>query len=145
MSIQLPLSLDGLYDGEARLAGCPKPPATRKGCAGGCASRMRGDAECPHVLCRYHLIGELARRPEHEADAAMLSRVRGEWVGSCALDYAETHDRGVPDALLAKILGIGTDRLVQVSAEATARVRRRLEESEAAESCSRCGSTDDVD
>jgi hypothetical protein len=105
---------------------------------------MAGEEECEHVLCRFHLLGELTRRPETEADAAMESRLRGEWTGTCALDYAETYENGAPDELLAKIFGIDKDRLVQVSAEARARIRRRLKQ-DSEQQCQYCGTSLEVD
>ena len=91
---------------------------------------MSGKEECPHLLCRYHLVGELSRRPEHEAERAMVSRLEGKWEATCALDVADTQDRGLPDDQLAEIMGIEQERVTQISAEATARVRRRLKEYE---------------
>lgn len=126
MSYQLPLSIDGLYDSSARLYGVPKQPSTRAECIAGRESRLSGEVECEHVLCRYHLLGELTRRPDDEADRAMEARLAGEWTGTCALDVAETSERGLDDETHARMIGVDVSRLVQISAEASARLRRMV-------------------
>lgn len=120
--MQLPLSLPGLYD-SGRMAGALRQPATRGECAGGKAERESG-SDCPHVLCRYHLLGELARRPAEEAVAAMVARLEGRWRGSCALDIAE--DGGMDGQELSEIIGVSRARAEQITYEASSRWRRRL-------------------
>lgn len=121
--MQLPLSLPGLYETGARRSGVLPQPRTRGECEGGREARENGQ-DCPHVLCRHHLLGELARRPEAEAVAAMAARLRGEWSGSCALDVAEAGGIGARE--LAAILGVSTERADQICYEAGSRMRRRL-------------------
>jgi hypothetical protein len=57
----------------------------------------------------------------------MEARLRGEWLDSCALDVAD--DLKPPDdAWLAASMGITVKRVTQISAEASARLRRGLRE-----------------
>lgn len=131
MSYQLALAIPGLDDRSARLAGQPSFPSTRGQCVEGAARRRTGAETCPHVRCKYHLLGELARRPDEEAVEAMASRLDGEWSDSCALDIADelaSRRRGMPAEEIAKILGVSRERVVQLGAEAMSRMRVQLED-----------------
>ena len=108
---------------------------------------MSGETECPHILCRHHLVGEIARRPESEAIEAMQARLRGDVVATCALDVADTHENGIEDTEIAKIIGVDASRVTQISAEANARLRKWLPPitEGGPVKCERCGGTNDVD
>jgi len=123
--MQIPLSLPGMWDSSARMAGEPAMPRTRGDCIGGSEARSSGAETCPHVRCRYHLLGELTRRPEREAIEAIAARQSGEWRDSCALDVADRG--GCGDAEHAVMLGITRERLIQLSAEASSRMRAAIE------------------
>lgn len=124
MSTQFPLSLPGLYDTTARRSGVPLLPLTRGDCEGGIEEREAG-GECPHLLCRYHLLGELARRPDAEAVPAVIARLEGHWTGCCALDVAERG--GLGEQELATMLGIPRERAAQLTYEAGSRLRAAIE------------------
>lgn len=129
MTYQLSLDIPGLDDRSARLTGQPAFPRTRAECLEGASRRRNGLETCPHVRCRYHLLGELARRPEAESMAAMVARLNGEWSDSCALDIADElqrADRGMPEAEIATVLGVSRDRVVQLSSEAASRLRAKM-------------------
>lgn len=120
--MQVPLSLPGLYETSARRAGIPVLPATRGECAGGAAARMARTEECPHLLCRYHILRDLAhRKGDDEAVAALVAREEGRWSSACALDYAD--DGPQTHSLIAATLGVSRERAVQMSAEAASRLR----------------------
>ncbi len=76
---------------------------------------------CRHWTCRHNLIGELSRRPEAEAETAMLGLLSGAWRDSCALDAAERG--GTTDEDIARMLGSTAKRVTQISAEALYKVR----------------------
>lgn len=126
---QLSLDMPRLDERSAKLSGQPTFPATRRECAGGAPERRTGATVCPHLLCRYHLLGELARRPDSEAEAAMVARLEGAWTDSCALDVAdelERNDRGMTEEECGVIYGVSRERIVQMTAEARSRLRAKL-------------------
>lgn len=125
--VQVPLSLLGLYDSDARLFGQPLQPKTRGECIGERAERRSGEKTCQHFRCRYNLLGELTRRDEAKAVEAMRARFDGEWSDSCALDVAD--EGGEPDSLLATMLGVGDEReWARIVDESNSRLKSALKD-----------------
>lgn len=106
---------------------------TRGDCSPGRDRRMAGEEMCPRVLCRYHLLGDIARRSKtHEGEAveAMRGWIEGDWEGCCALDHAdllEEQGRSMPDPYHAAMLGVTVKRLTQIAAEAGYGLRQHPE------------------
>jgi DNA-binding CsgD family transcriptional regulator len=96
---------------------------TRGDCAPGAEARAAGLVSCPWVNCPYSLVGHEMRRPADRAADLLVSRWQGERPDTCALDMA---DRGVTDQELGRALDISGERVAQVAAEATHRLRRAL-------------------
>lgn len=141
--VQVPLSLLGLYDSDARLYGQPLQPKTRGECVGERAERRAGEKTCQHFRCRYNLLGELTRRKEENAVEAMRARFDGEWLDSCALDYADAVQARAKgdlsewskvddsDFAVAKMLGV-TDRheWARICDESNSRAKAAIERGE---------------
>jgi hypothetical protein len=99
---------------------------------------MAGRALCERVLCRYHIIGGIAKwSRDHEGDAveSMRAWLEGEFFGHCALDIADdTADaiEGVPgksqatDAQIAKMMSVDVRTLTKRCAEAMYEFRQTM-------------------
>jgi hypothetical protein len=105
-------------------------PLTRAGCVEGRERRLRGEEQCSAICCRYHILGDIARRKnESQAVEAMRAWIEGETEGTCWLDIAdalESDGRVMPDEQIAAMLGISKERAVSLYAESVDEYRERL-------------------
>lgn len=123
-AVQVPLTMEGLYDTSARLSDRPRQPKFRSECASAKADRRKGFVECEHLRCRYNMIGAVARLREPEALTAWTHRLTGEWRDSCVLDVAD--DGPVPDQAIAMTLGTDVKTVERIFTEAKSRFLKKL-------------------
>lgn len=114
------------------------PLGTRADCIGGREARMAGRELCERVLCRYHIIGGIAKWSRtHEEDAveSMRAWLEGEFQGHCALDIADDSAdamAGVPgkaratDGQIAKMMSVDVKTLTKRCAEALYEFRQSM-------------------
>lgn len=103
------------------------PLGTRADCIDGRDARMAGRELCDKVLCRYHIIGGIAKwSREHEEAAveSMRAWLEGEFQGHCALDIAD--GGGASDDQIAKMMSIDVKTLTKRCAEALYEFRQTM-------------------
>lgn len=85
-------------------------PETRAECIGPGALRP-----CPWVSCRHHLGGDTL---DHRSGVRWGSNTRADSgvlvEYSCSLDVADEHGEGLPRKEVAWLLGISSDRVMQI-------------------------------
>jgi hypothetical protein len=108
-AVQVPLSIP-LGDVRGNKTVHLPMPKTR----GECVNAQR---PCPHIQCRHHIVGEIARHPDFEAAvAAFEARDEAGCTETCALDVADKGEHSAP--YIATLMGISKQRVHQICDEA---------------------------
>jgi hypothetical protein len=114
-AVQVPLSLP-LGDVRGNKTLRVLMPKTRGEC-------VSGQRPCPHVGCKFHLVGEIARHPDEDSAVdAMAARIEAGCTETCALDIADQGPQSAP--YIAKVMGISKQRVHQICDEAGIYSRR---------------------